>query len=139
MFNELAHGAGNQQSKLGRSLTADERTLYGQFFPGAVLDTVQVYEGKVPWWMRSDMDGITLGNKVYFRDGVYVPDTAPGVEILGHEITHVQQYANGMSYAGYIWASRNGYANNPYEVEAYAKGAAIRSSFCGSNPGKTGC
>lgn len=139
LFNEAVHAVTNQRSKLGRPLTADERTLYAQHFPEDLLSTVQVYDGKVPWWLRSDMDGITLGNKVYFRAGIYVPDTAPGVEILGHEIKHVQQYANGMSYADYIWNSRGGYANNPYEIEAYAKGAAIRSSYCGANAGKFGC
>jgi hypothetical protein len=85
------------------------------------------------------MAGITLGNKIYFREGVYIAGTADGVEILGHELLHVQQFAGGMSIADYIWASRSGYQSNHYEVDAYAQGAKIRTNFCTANPQAMGC
>ncbi len=85
------------------------------------------------------MDGITLGNNIYFREGVYVPGTAGGVKLLGHELVHVQQYSDGMTYLGYIWESRGGYRNNPYEIRAYAWGAQIPSGFCAGNSQAVGC
>lgn len=138
LFNDAAHRSTDKQVN-GRPLTTDEMAIYADQFPAEVLDSARIFEGKVPWWLRSDMAGITLGNEIYFRDGVYLPGTASGVEILGHELVHVQQYADGMTYARYIWASRNGYRNNPYEKQAYDKGAVIRNNFCSSNPQATGC
>jgi len=137
LFNDELHRT--EQQKLNRPLTADERAIYAEYFPSEVLDSVRVYEGEVPWWLRSDMDGITLGNKIYFRDGIYAAGTASGVEILGHEIVHVQQYSEGMTVTKYLWASRNGYWNNPYEKQAYDKGALIRDNFCSANSQATGC
>ncbi len=73
LFNDVAH---QSAGKAGRALTADERAIYADHFPGEVLDSARVFEGKVPWWLRSDMDGITLGKKIYFRDDVYAAGTA---------------------------------------------------------------
>lgn len=123
----------------GRSLTNQERALYDKHVSRQTLDAAKIHEGVVPKWLRSDMSGITLKTDIYFREGVYVPNTASGVEILGHELTHVQQYLNGMSYLDYIFSSWKGYMNNPYEIEAYSKEADIRMNFCVTNPGKSGC
>jgi len=123
----------------GRPLTAEERSPYEDFFPSEVLDSARIFEDKVPWWLRKDMDGITLGNRIYFREGVYDPGTAAGVELLGHELVHVEQYAEGMTILRYLWASRKGYWNNPYEKQAYDKASLIRDSFCLANPLTVGC
>ncbi len=139
-FNdELEQSVDKRVGKLERLLTDEEKAIYADHFPAELLGSVRVYEGKVPWWLRSEMDGITLGSKIYFRQGVYEPGTAGGVEFLGHELFHVQQYADGMTYREYIWASRNGYWNNPFEISAYAKSAQIRSGFCSVNPQTEGC
>jgi hypothetical protein len=124
---------------LGRQLNYSERSLYEKYFPDKILSDTRVHEGNVPKWLRSDMSGITLKNDIYFREGVYVPDTGPGVEILGHELVHVHQFSKGMSYFDYIFKSLNGYMNNPYEIEAYRRGAEIRKDFCIASPGKPGC
>lgn len=34
---------------------------------------------------------ITLGNKIYFRDGSYKPETEEGRKLIAHELTHVAQ------------------------------------------------
>ncbi len=135
----FANAAAASRGPRGRALTVEERTLYAGDFPSEVLDSARIYEGKVPWWLRSDMDGITLGNKIYFREGVYTPGTAGGVQILGHELVHVQQYAEGMTIPSYLWESRRGYWNNRYEVEAYAKDRRIRNNFCFGNQQALGC
>ena len=123
----------------GRQLTDQERTLYRRDFSSQTLDTARIHEGVVPNWLRSDMAGITLKSNIYFRAGVYVPNTASGVELLGHELFHVQDFLSGMSYFDYILASWKGYMNNPYEIQAYKKGAEIRMNYCATNPGTSGC
>lgn len=123
----------------GRPLTNQETALYKKDFSSRTLDAARIHEGVVPNWLRRGMSGITLETDIYFREGVYIPGTAGGVEILGHELVHVQDFLDGMSYFDYIWASRYGYQKNPYEIEAYRKGAEIRMNFCATNPGTSGC
>ena len=53
-------------------------------------------------------------------------NTLRGVELLGHELTHVEQFLQGMNILRYLWECRRGYVKNRYEMAAYAKGAMIR-------------
>lgn len=71
------------------------------------------------------MCAVVLGTRIYFRKDAYQIGSVRGVELLAHELTHVEQFLNGMTIIGYLWASRHGYKNNPYEIEAYAKGAFV--------------
>jgi len=138
----LASSGETQQSndeKYGRTLTIDEKASFSDHFSSEVLDSARLYEGKVPWWLPKKMEAVTLGNKIYFREGVYVPGTADGVEVLGHELVHVQQYSEGMTILKYLWSSRKGYWENPYEIGAYARDRLIRNSFCSANPQAVGC
>ena len=72
------------------------------------------------------MCAVELGHRISFRERAYQFGTPPGVELLAHELTHVEQYLSGMTIFKYLWAARKGYRQNPYEVEAYAKGAMVR-------------
>jgi hypothetical protein len=81
--------------------------------------------GKVNFWLFKHMHGVVLGHVIYFRKGAYQEDSHEGVELLVHELTHVQQFFSGMTIAKYLWNSRKGYRNNPYELEAYSNGAKI--------------
>jgi hypothetical protein len=111
----------------GRPLTPSERARYAAHFQPDVLDAARVIEGRVPFWLRPDMLGVTLGPRIYLRPGAYDPGSASGVELLGHELVHVRQYRDGMTVWRYLWASLRGYRRNPYEVEAFALGARIRA------------
>jgi hypothetical protein len=51
---------------------------------------------------------------------VYDSTTAAGIAVLGHELVHVGQYREGMTWLDYLLASRHGYDNNKYEIPAYA-------------------
>ena len=113
----------------GRPITVHERLMYQDYFPQSVLNNVRIVEGKVPFWLLASMAGVVLGNCIYFRKSVYQPNTAAGVELLGHELTHVAQYHDGMSLWKYLWASRHGYKKNPYEIEAYAQGKNIKTAY----------
>ena len=98
--------------------------------------------GKVPFYFRfvsKAYEGITRGNDIYFRPGVYDPSTIKGLAKLGHELVHVGQYRNGMTWAQYWWASRHEYdPNNQYEKPAYDKQDAIENTMtkekCGGCP-----
>jgi hypothetical protein len=113
----------------GRPLTVQERTNFKPFFANIVLERARVIDGKVPFWLRRNMCAVVLGECVYFRRGVYQPNTKRGVELLGHELTHVSQFLHGMTLWRYVWSCRRGYFTSIYEQEAYAKGRLISSSL----------
>ncbi len=117
------------RSNLGRPLSTHERLIYQDYFSQMVLNEARIVDGKVPFWLLKTMAGVVLGNYIYFRKNAYQVNTAAGVELLGHELTHVAQYLHGMNLWKYLWLSRNGYRQNPYEIEAYARSAKIRADF----------
>lgn len=110
----------------GRPLSTAERLLYQPYFQFHTLQKARLIEGRTPFWLRKEMCAVVLGHRIYFRAGAYQFNTAQGTELLAHELTHVEQYLSGMSLFKYLWAARRGYRQNPYEVEAYAKGAKVR-------------
>ena len=114
----------------GRALTVIERERYSAWFAPPVLDAARIVDGRVPRWLRPDMCGVTLGTRVHFRPGAYDAATLDGIELLGHELVHVQQFMQGMTVWRYVWSSRRGYRRNPYECEAYAFAAGIRADLC---------
>lgn len=104
------------------------------------MDNADLRDGKVPWYLPKKFEGITRGNRIYFRPGVYDPSTPGGLAGLGHELVHVGQYRNGMNLLKYLWASRKGYDKNPYEKEAYAKEELIKNDLSKANDGQgQGC
>ena len=113
----------------GRGLSPLERARYAPFFDAGLLDDVRIVDGRVPFWLRPDMLGVTLGRRIYFRRGAYDPARRDGIELLAHELAHVRQYARGMTVLKYVWASRRGYWRNPYEVEARAVAAQTMPSI----------
>ena len=116
---------------LPQPLTARERQRYAPYFEPALLDAVRVFDGHVPFWLRPDMCGVTLGSRIYFRAGACDRDSPGGIELLAHELAHVQQFSQGMTLRSYLWASRRGYWRNPFEVDARAIGARVRAEVCG--------
>ena len=117
---------------LERPLTRVERSRYGPYFPAELLASARVVDGKVPRWLRLDMCGVTLGSRIHFRVGAYDANTADGIELLAHELVHVQQFCEGMTLRAYAWACRRGYRRNRFEVQAYEVAARIRAEVCAS-------
>jgi len=113
----------------GRPLSAAESQLYQPYFQSSTLQKARVIEGHTPFWLRKSMCAVVLGHRIYLREYAYRFNTLQGVELLAHELTHVEQYLSGMTIFKYLWAARRGYRQNPYEVEAYAKGAAVRAQI----------
>ena len=102
-----------------RSLTVSEKIYLSPYIPQRDLNNAEIHIGKMPWYAPEWAVGITRGNDIYFRDPNQSFDSASDLGLLGHELIHVGQYAEGMTWLSYFWANRDGYDNNPYEVDAY--------------------
>ncbi len=113
----------------GRPLSAQELSIYKPYFAQNVLNVARIIDGRVPFWLRRDMCALVLGHRIYFRTQAYQPNTKRGVELLGHELTHVSQYLHGMTMLKYVWSCRKGYMQSLYEIEAYAKGRLVAKYF----------
>lgn len=125
-------------SQLARPLSPEEQALYQPYFQNNTLAAARITESEVPFWLFKNMSGVVLYHHIYLRaeidqPRVYQPFTAQGVELLAHELTHVEQYLSGLTLIKYVWASLRGYRNNPYEIEAYAKAAVIRAQYLAQN------
>ena len=83
----------------------------------------------MPFWLRRSMNAVVLGRHIHFRIGAYKAGTLQGITLLAHELTHVEQFLNGMTLLRYLWQSRRGYHRNRYEVEARAKGALVARAW----------
>ena len=57
-------------------LQLKRKVIYKNHFPDSVLDSARIHDGKVPWYLDDKFGGITRGNDIYFREGVYKPGTA---------------------------------------------------------------
>jgi len=117
----------NDVDPLGlRALNDCEKSLLSPYIPKTDLDNADIHDGTVPRYLPSSMDGITRGNDIYFRPGAYPEGTPAGLQILGHELVHVGQYRQGMTWISYLWSVRSGYAeDSKYEKPAYAMGSKI--------------
>ena len=113
----------------GRGLTVHERIIFDPYFPSSVLGQARIVDGHVPFWLSNKMCAVVTGCTIYFRPGAYLPNSKRGAELLGHELTHVSQFLNGMTLIKYVWSCRYGYFKSPYEIEAYAKGRLIATHF----------
>jgi hypothetical protein len=112
-----------------RPLTTQEQRIFAPYFSREVIEQARIIDGKVPFWLRRDMCAVVLKFNIYFREGVYCPNTPAGVALLGHELTHVAQFISGLNWWRYLWSCRYGYQNSPYEIEAMAKGRLIAVNF----------
>lgn len=113
-----------------RALTDCEKSLLSPHNPQVDLDKADIHDGQVPRYLSSDMAGTTRGNDIYFRPGAYQQGIVDGIGILGHELVHVGQYRNEMTWYKYAWESRKGYdENNKYEKPAYHTERRIKNDL----------
>ena len=88
-------------------------------------------------YLRAELDKINFYELASYQSGTHHTSFAASVELLAHELTHVEQYLSGMTIIKYLWASRHGYWKNSYEMEAYAKGTFVRQQIFSSDINKT--
>ncbi|MBD8528274.1 RHS repeat-associated core domain-containing protein, partial [Pseudomarimonas arenosa] len=126
-----------------RALTACEKSLLAPYIPQVDLDKADLRDGEVPWYLPKDMGGITRGNRIFFRPGEYAQGTPEGVALLGHELVHVGQYREGMTWVSYLWSVKSGYsASSKFEAPAYTLQSKVETDLkqagtdctCGGNP-----
>ncbi len=104
----------------GRSLNDREKDLLRPYISEEDLNNARIHIGGEPWYLPKSMDGITRGNDIYFRPGVFVSGSPEGTALLGHELVHVGQYREGMNWATYLLSNPTGYdKNSRYEKPAY--------------------
>ena len=139
---EQSDQAGDIEAKAGRGLREYEKQLLGLIYPGELLEAVRIHVGQPeelpanPIWglivqiAVQNGYGVTVGEDMYFPVEL---DTTKlwGMQWLGHELRHVQQYrqAGGIEQFGaaYVWYLTAGaisleagsaYVNNPFENDA---------------------
>ena len=112
-----------------RELSAWEKMLLAPYIPQRDLDNVRLYIGKMPKYAPLWAVGIARGHHIYIRNPHQSFVTPDDFALLGHELVHVGQYAQGMTWMRYLWACRHGYHHNPYEIEAYRVGALIKQEL----------
>jgi len=85
-----------------------------------------------PWWAVGNPDAVTFRNTIYFGEGVYNPNTAEGISLIGHEVLHVQQFRElgtfrfGARYFGEYVAGRS---QGLGHFRAYSNISLERSAF----------
>jgi len=102
-----------------RSLTDSEKSYLSPYIPERDLNNADITVGEMPFFSPDWANGITLGNDIYFKNPNQTFNTPEDLGLLSHELVHVGQYAEGMTYLSYFWESMGGYSNNPYEIYAY--------------------
>ena len=107
------------------------------YYPNFDLNDIEIHEG-IPWHVRAfsaiDPAAYTSGNDIYFAPGQYDPKSSAGLALIGHEITHSQQYSEHGTwgfrlkyYKDYKKNLKTGmneydaYENIPFEIDAYNK------------------
>jgi len=126
LYGMVQNNPVNWTDPLGlRPLTDSEKGYLTPYIPQRDLNNADVHVGEMPWYAPSWAAGITRGNDIYISDPNQTFNTPGDMGLLGHELVHVGQYADGMTWLSYLWSTRNGYNNSPYEVDAYKMGAKI--------------
>jgi RHS repeat-associated protein len=113
-----------------RPLTLREKKCLRPYIPQVDLDNADLHDGEVPWYLWAEYDGITRGNDIYLRPGAY---DKGGIGILGHELYHVGQYRQGLTWVDFLIAGLNGHDNSPLEIPAMALEREIRVDMQGPN------
>src|ERR1700678_1900118 len=76
----VAHLPANLQHRMEKIFSAD-------------LSGIRIHEG--PQAERINAGAFALGSDIYFAPGQFQPDTPQGLQLLGHELTHVLQQRRG--------------------------------------------
>lgn len=105
---------------------------------GADLSSVRVHTDSEANQLSHELhaNAFTTGNDIYFRQGLYNPNSSDGMRLLAHEATHTVQQANGavdgVSWGGGVKVSD---PNDRFEQAAEATANNfMNSSFAGVAP-----
>ncbi|MGF1704611.1 eCIS core domain-containing protein [Enterovibrio baiacu] len=85
-----------QAGNLSEALRARAEQTFGTALPDVNIHTgakAQTYASAL------QAKAFTTGSDVYFGAGFYQPNTTSGLQLIGHELTHVMQQRRGLSFA----------------------------------------
>ncbi len=92
----------NSARRGGQKLSAEVQERFGVALGGADLGDVRVHEGGRAARLNRAVgaSAFTIGNDVFFRDGLPDTSTPEGQHLLAHELTHTVQQDGRTSIAG---------------------------------------
>ncbi len=129
-----------------RPLTDREKAFLKPYIPQVVLDNAVLHIGKMPFYAPDWAAAITRGNNIYFNERSAIFSTPKEMALLAHELVHVGQYRDGMTWLEYISASAGAllrgedqYHDNRFEIEASKKEVKIQQSLNSKYGGKLIC
>ncbi|HEX6044941.1 MAG TPA: DUF4157 domain-containing protein [Pyrinomonadaceae bacterium] len=121
----------------GQPLSQCVKNRLRPYFPGVDLDKIRIHSG-IPSYVVGDNLAYTDGNDIYFKEGLYDPNSVQGLADIGHEVTHSEQYAKLGTlkfraqylgeYANNVHSGmdhQTAYESISFEVEARKKAAII--------------
>ncbi|MEI8610408.1 DUF4157 domain-containing protein [Enterovibrio sp. Hal110] len=96
----LSRPSSSSSSVQAGNLSEALRTRAEQTF-GTALPDVNIHTGAKAQTYASALQAkaFTTGSDVYFGSGFYQPNTTSGLQLIGHELTHVMQQRRGLSFA----------------------------------------
>lgn len=104
------------------------KEFLARLYPEIDLDRITFYEG-VPFYTFPG-GAITIGPRIYFREGKFDPCDCKGIALIAHELYHIHQGADGFGfwflrpyYLNYAWlwllsGFKSG-SGHPLEAPAY--------------------
>jgi len=89
----------------GNRLDSNARNFFEPRF-GVDLGNVNIHTGREATSLSRQLSAkaFTIGNDVYFDNGIYQPDSQSGREILAHELSHVLQQRQNGQFEVQRWA-----------------------------------
>src|ERR1700743_1647047 len=112
-----------------RPLTQTEKEHLRAYIPEVDLENARLHDGNVPWYLWKQFRAITRGNHIYCRPGAYDARSPAGLALLAHELVHVGQYREGMTWLTYLLSTVLGYRRSKYELPAFALQRQVESKF----------
>jgi hypothetical protein len=71
----------------------------------------------------------TVGNEMMFGKGQYEPESMPGKKLIAHELTHVMQQDNGVSFKQFPNFNTNDMRKDKIHIQSMGKASVIQRSI----------
>ncbi len=117
------------------------KAFFLRLYPAIDLDSVSFYD-RLPFYVFWRPAAITLGLRVYFKEGKFDPCSCEGIALIAHELFHIRQGSNSVwYYVRYTWrwltSGFKSSRDHPLEVPAYAFQKRVREA-CDAMSAATG-
>jgi len=103
LCTELRQDPVSEELTDGSPLPEVVQEILAPFLTGLDIGALRIHH--MPWYvvaLSGDADAMTIGNRIYFNEGQYQPNSLEGLALIGHEATHSLQYKMHGSAANFI-------------------------------------